>query len=230
MATTTPTSPPYTPKTLATCITARHSTRLFTPDPVPITTLRTCATLATNAPSNSNTQPWRLRLAHGTARTRIVSALQTAAAHHGPRIAPLPAEFNHFRSAMGHKLYGPEGWNIPRENKEDHYQAQLRNYEFFGAPVCGLITLCDERLTAMDAMCVGLFVQNFVLALTERGLGSCLQVSIVGFPEVVRDVFKVGSEEVLLCGIAIGWPAVHPVNQLDIGREEVDEVLIMLEE
>lgn len=221
---------PYTPKTLATCITTRHSTRLFTPDPVPASILRACATLATNAPSNSNTQPWRLRLAHGPARARIVSALQSAANDHGPRIAPLPAEFNHFRSAMGHKLYGPEGWNIPRDDAAHHLEAQLRNYEFFGAPVCGLITLCDERLTAMDAMCVGLFVQNFVLALTERGLGSCLQVSVVGFPEVVRREFGVGAEEVLLCGIAIGWPAVHPVNVLDIGREDVDEVLILLDE
>jgi nitroreductase len=41
-------------------------------------------------------------------------------------------------------------------------------------------------LSRWDAMSVGMFVQTFLLALTERGLGSCAEVSVVGYPEIVR--------------------------------------------
>jgi nitroreductase len=35
-------------------------------------------------------------------------------------------------------------------------------------------------------MSVGMFLQTLLLALTARGLGTCVEVSIAGYPEVVR--------------------------------------------
>lgn len=97
----------------------------------------------------------------------------------------------------------------------------LRNYEFFGAPVCGIITM-DAHLSPMDGMSVGMFVQTFLLALVERGLGTCLQESVTGYPEVIRREFNIPDDEMLLSGIAIGYPAKHPVNDLVVRRDEVD--------
>jgi hypothetical protein len=37
-----------------------------------------------------------------------------------------------------------------------------------------------------DAVSVGMFLQTLLLALTERALGSCVEVSIAGYPEIVR--------------------------------------------
>ena len=64
-------------------------------------------------------------------------------------------------------------------------------------------------LTAVDAMSVGMFVQTLMLALTEQGLGTCLQVSVTGYSEVLRMEFGIGVDRRILCGIAVGYPAPH---------------------
>jgi hypothetical protein len=46
--------------------------------------------------------------------------------------------------------------------------AVLRNWEFFRAPVAGIV--CMHRdLGPADALSVGMFLQTLLLALTERG-------------------------------------------------------------
>ena len=41
-------------------------------------------------------------------------------------------------------------------------------------------------LDYVDAIGVGLFLQTLLLGLTARGLGTCVQVSIAGYPEKIR--------------------------------------------
>lgn len=148
-------SPPT--KTLSEIIQARHSTRSFTTQPVPDSLLQSCLRLAQQAPSNSNIQNWHLHLATGPARSRIVSALSSAARITSPRIPPLPAKFKQYRSELGKLLYGPRGYNIPRSDKDAHREAQLRNFTFFDAPVVGVISQ-DKCLEKVDAICVRLFI------------------------------------------------------------------------
>jgi hypothetical protein len=62
--------------TLEQCVRGRHSTRYFKEDLVPMNVVRECLSLAQLAPSNSNIQPWRMTIATGQARDRIVAALQ----------------------------------------------------------------------------------------------------------------------------------------------------------
>ena len=166
-------------------------------------------------------------MARGAARERVVSALRAEAQQRGPNVPPLPEAFKHFRSDLGHRLYGEEGYGIKREEKEKHKQAVLRNYEFFGAPVVGVITMHHD-LTPVDAMSVGMFIQTLMLALTEQGLGTCLQVSVTGYPEILRREFKLPEDQLILCGIAIGHPAEHnKVNDLVMTREDVDRQMTL---
>ena len=213
---------PYHAESLETCVRHRHSIRIYKDSRVEEALLRQWVALAQLAPSNSNMQNWRLTLARGPARDRVVSALKAEADQKGPNVPPLPDDFAHFRSEFGHKLYGEEGYDIKRGEKEKHKQATLRNYEFFGAPVCGVITMHHD-LTPVDAMSVGMFVQTFMLALTERGLGTCLQVSVTGYPEILRKEFKLPDNQKILCGIAIGWLEEDEVNKLVMSRDDVDK-------
>jgi nitroreductase len=57
-----------------------------------------------------------------------------------------------------------------------------------------------------DALSVGMFLQTLLLALTERGLGSCLDISISGYPKIVRAQLAIPTELSILCGLAIGYP------------------------
>ena len=218
---------PYHPESLETCVRHRHSIRFYKDEDVEEQILRECVALAQLAPSNSNMQNWRLHLAHQDARHRVVSALKEEVQNQGPNMPPLPEDFKHFRSDLGQKLYGEEGYAISREEKEKHMQAVMRNYEFFGAPVCGVITMHSD-LTHVDAMSVGMFVQTLMLALTERGLGTCLQGSVTGYPEVLRREFKLPDDQKILCGIAIGHPAEHnKVNDLVMSREDIEKQMTM---
>ena len=64
-------------------------------------------------------------------------------------------------------------------------------------------------------MGVGMFVQTLLLALTARGLGTCVQVSIAGYPDIVREQLDISEDMRVLCGLAIGYPdPTFPANAL----------------
>jgi nitroreductase len=73
----------------------RRSTRLFLRDkPVPRELLDEALSLAMRAPSNSNVQPWRLFVATGPRRDRLVEALLEQASVELPVTTGLPGEFH----------------------------------------------------------------------------------------------------------------------------------------
>jgi nitroreductase len=75
---------------------------------------------------------------------------------------------------------------IAREDRARHTAAVLRNWEFFRA--VGRHCLHAPGPRPADALSVGMFLQTLLLALTERGLGGCVEASIARCPEIVRAV------------------------------------------
>lgn len=206
-------------------IRARRSTRMFLPDrPVPRHLVDEALALAICAPSNSNIQPWHMEFASGAARDRLVAALLHEARSRPPRIPALPDAFAHLRRELGAQVYGSMG--IAREDTEARSVAVLRNWEFFRAPLAGIV--CMHRdLGNVDALGVGMFLQTFVLALTARGLGTCVQVSIAGYPEIVNAELAIPQEFSILCGLAVGYPdPSFPANNLRIGRHPIKESVV----
>ena len=75
-----------------------------------------------------------------------------------------------------------------------------------------------------------MFLQTLVLALTARGLGACVQVSIAGYPEIVRDQLDIPIEFTILCGLAVGYPDPgFPANKLRIGRNPIENDVVFLD-
>src|SRR5215469_9966108 len=205
----------------------RHSTRLFLRQPVPRELLDEALALAVHAPSNSNIQPWHIFFASGPRRDRFVAALLAAAQSGPPNIPPLPESFKHFRSELGAQVYGAMG--ITREDKAGHTAAVLRNWEFFRAPLAGILCM-HKDLGLTDALGVGMFLQTLLLALTARGLGTCVEVSIAGYPEIVRAQLAIPEELSILCGLAVGYPDPDfPANKLHIGREAIGKNVVFLD-
>ncbi len=139
----------------------RHSTRKFLSKPVPRILLDEALALAQLAPSNSNTQPWRVVFAEGIRRDQLKTALLKQAQHFDvsqlPRIAQLPEAFQRYRQELGAQVYGAMG--IDREDTASRERAVLRNYEFFGAPVVGIVCMHRE-LGDADALSVGIYITN----------------------------------------------------------------------
>src|SRR5262249_30830820 len=205
----------------------RHSTRLFLPKPVPREWVDEALALAVQARSNSNIQPWHVVFASGPARDRLVAALLEEAHRGPPNIPPLPESFRHFRKELGAEVYGAMG--ITREDKVGHDAAVMRNWEFFRAPLAGIV--CMHRdLGPADALSVGMFLQTLLLALTARSLGTCVEVSVAGYPESVRAQLAIPAELSILCGLAVGYPdADFPANRLHVAREPIGKNVVFLD-
>jgi nitroreductase len=207
---------------------ARRSTRMFLRDkPVPRELLDEALALAMRAPSNTNLQPWRLFLATGARRDRLVEALLERATLGFPETVGLPEDFAPVRQEFGALVYGAMG--IARDDKESRRLARLRNWEFFRAPVAGVV--CMHRdLGPADSVGVGMFLQTLLLALTERGIGSCAQASIAHFPDVLRAQLDIPEELTVLCGVSIGYPDPgFPANNLSVPRNPIEKNVVFLD-
>jgi nitroreductase len=206
----------------------RRSSRLFLPEPVPRHLITESLELAMRAPSNSNVQPWHVVFTAGEARDRLVEALLEKARSEPPKVPELPAAFAHMRRDLGGQVYGSMG--IARSDSAARRIAVLRNWEFFRAPVGGVVFM-HQDLGLVDSMGVGMFLQTLVLALTARGLGTCVQVSIAGYPEIIREQLGISAEMNILCGLAIGYPDPEfPGNSLRVGRDSLDQHVVFLDE
>jgi nitroreductase len=206
----------------------RRSTRMFRPDkPVPGELIDEALELAIRAPSNSNIQPWRLALVSGPARDRLVAAMLDEAQTKPPKVPPLPAAFEHYRRDVGAQVYGSMG--ITRDDTEARRLAVLRNWEFFRAPIGGIVSM-HRDLHHVDSLGVGMFLQTFLLALTARGLGTCVQVAIAGYPEILHEQLAIPAEYMILCGLAIGYPDPEfPANNLHIERNPIEQNVTFLD-
>ena len=206
-------------------ITDRRSIRMFQTDrPVPRELVDEALELAVRAPSNSNIQPWHLELVSGPALQRLVAALTHEARAKPPVVPQLPQSFAHMRGELGAVVYGSMG--ITRDDIDGRREAVLRNWEFFRAPLAGIV--CMHRdLDHVDSLGVGMFLQTFVLSLTARGLGTCVQVSIAGYPHILHAQLAIPPEYRIMCGLAIGYPDPDfPANQLHIPRNPIADNVV----
>ena len=205
----------------------RHSTRMFLPKPVPQALVDEAVALAQLAPSNSNIQPWHVVFVSGPPRDRLVAAMLEEAERRPPNIPPLPESFQHYRRELGAEVYGAMG--IPIDDTAGHLTAVMRNWEFFRAPQAAIV--CMHRdLGPADALSVGMFLQTLLLVLTERGLGSCVEVSVAGYPELIRAQLSIPEELTILCAVAVGYSDPDfPANKLHIARDPVQKNVVFLD-
>ncbi|MEZ0356209.1 nitroreductase [Mycobacterium sp. SA01] len=207
---------------------ARRSTRLFhSGRPVQRADVLEALDLARRAPSNSNSQPWHLVFASGPALDRLVAALVNASRDREPAIPPLPAEFENAKFALGEQLYGSMG--IARDDVDSRRRAVAFNWRFYNAPLAGIVCM-NRELHHVDSLGVGMFLQTLLLGLTARGLGTCVQMLIAGYPDVVREELAIPDRYEILCGLAIGYPVEEfPSNNLDVPRKPLDECVVFID-
>ena len=73
-------------------------------------------------------------------------------------------------------------------------------------------------------------MQTLLLALTARGLGTCVEVSLAGYPDVVRTQLNIPPELAIICGLAVGYPDPDfPTNKLNSGREAGEKSVVFLD-
>jgi nitroreductase len=206
---------------------ARRSVRAFKPDPVPFALVAELLTLASQAPSGTNIQPWKMHVVAGEVRARLE---REVLAHRDTQPPDDSAEFprhskrkDPYTSRMrklGKDMYTLIG--VPKGDQAANWAQWGRNYRFFDAPV-GLIFTIDKDLDAMSFLDIGIFMQSFMLAAKARGLDTCAQGAWNSYWTATRRVLAIPDDEYIVCGVSLGYAdETAPVNALVSDREPLD--------
>jgi nitroreductase len=203
----------------------RHSKRAFLARPVPRDVLENLLRAAAHAPSTRNGQPWQVAVVTGPRRDALARRL---CAELDRGVTPRPDfEYRPGRSDDATAARAREasvGVLLAKGRDDDRAarRAHLRdNLEFYGAPVEMIFHLpVDARPGQFLEM--GFFLQNVMLSLVARGLGSCPQVSVAGYPDIIRTELGLGADRLVVCGLAVGYPDESmPVNRFQPGRADL---------
>lgn len=213
---------------IITAIKQRHTCRAFLAKPVATELVEQILSAASWAPSGVNTQPWHVHVLTGKAKDTLSSALiaaRQAETPANPDYAYYPTTWDAVyatrRKDCGIRLY--KALDIKKDDPEARLKAWNNNYTFFGAPVGMLFTL-DASLNTGSYVDMGMFLQNIMLAALAFGLATCPQASLAEFPDIVRKQLGLADEQVVLCGMSLGYPDMdHPVNNYRLDRAAVTE-------
>jgi nitroreductase len=212
-------------------ITSRHSIRAFLPTPIPRETIEAILSVASRAPSGTNTQPWQVHVLTGGALKqvcdRIVSVYDDPEqrAQHTEEYAYYPLEWRSpyidRRRKVGWDLYSLLG--IGKGDKARMHAQHGRNFRFFDAPV-GLIFTVDRILQTGSWLDYGMFLQNIMVAARGRGLDTCPQAAFTQYHQVLKEELDLSPDVMVVCGMALGHadPSA-PENTLVTERDPVSQ-------
>ena len=202
--------------TVEEAISQRRSLRGFLNKPVEREVIERILFLAGRAPSGTNMQPWKGHVMTGNVLKRFGEGLLTAAndpnAENNSEFSYYPDEFfepyKGRRRKVGWDLYGLLG--IKKGDFEKTKAQHDRNLIFFDAPV-GMIFTIHRDLKIGSCLDFGMFLQNVMILARSHGL------------ETIREFIPVGDENIVVCGMAIGfadWS--RPENALIPDREPLE--------
>ena len=176
-----------------------HSTHKFQVDkPVPLDVLTKCLSLAQQTPSNNNLQPWRMTVCTGKTLIGLKASLVNAFNSHVPlQIPQVPKKYLHIHN------HQPPGYNVACEDRQARSK-MIETLNNYGAP-CVAIASIENTLSTADIVSVGMYLQTLIILLSEQGLDTIPQVSITGYPELIRRELAISDDMTILCGLAIGY-------------------------
>jgi nitroreductase len=191
-------------------INSRRSMRVFKTDAVPQADIEWIIANASRAASNGNLQPWKLYVTQGKARQRLSTAILKAMddGDNGPgaeyNVYPkeFTAVYDERRKLVGKQLYTLLG--LPRGDAAGMLKQFRKNYDFFDAPV-GMILCVERRMGNGQWIDCGIFLDQLMLLAREKGLHTCPQAAFSRYQHVVRRELKIAEEEVVICGLALGY-------------------------
>lgn len=211
-------------------VATRRSVRAYLPRPVPPQDIEEILTLAARTASNSNTQPWHVHVVTGRTKRDLAESLWDALENDDRTTPEFPYQPD------------PDRWSEPLRSRRRRFGDELyrctlgvehhdtagrlahhrRNYDFFGAPV-GLILTVDRRALGGGLIDAGAFLQALVLLARARGLDTCPQASFLDFHPVVRRHLRIPTEQMVVCGLALGYADdSHCLGGLTTEREPVE--------
>lgn len=227
----------------------RRSIRDFLDKPVSEAVIHEILKEALEAPSSSNTQPFKVVVATGdvlqkigeeltakykaslTLRKKNIFGKIITARKYGLKpnkiYETIQGKYSgifqerRVKTAVG--LYKVLG--ISRDDKKRRNEEMAKNFYFFGAPAAIWI-FANPKMKYTALVDTGIFMQNIMLSATSKGLGTCPQGALNLWRDPVDKHFKIPKGYELVCGLSLGYPSEHLVNFYRPEKISVSELLI----
>ncbi len=183
----------------------RRSTRAFLDEPVGRATLETLLSLAGEAPSAINLQPWEVTVVTGEERRRLSRLLLKRLHERNISCAPgarrsLPEHFVERERGLLECMSPSLPDDIPFSMFINEGSC-----DFYGAPAA-LILSIDDVFSSARYTDMGILAGYLVLAAHDLGLGTCPIGLITAFEEEIRESLNLSEEKHVILGIAVGHP------------------------
>lgn len=203
----------------------RRSVRGFRVDAVPDSLIEHIFTVAQQAPSGCNAQPWVVHVVSGDAAARIrallydIAVSDTPPAPDVPLGSPYSGDYRERQIDAAKALFAATG--VARDDQEARFRSAIRNFRFFDAPHAAFIFLPD-CFGLREASDCGMFAQTLMLAMSAHGLGSCAQGALSHYADLIHRELGVPDHHRLLFGIAFGYEDdAHPANAARVARAPI---------
>ncbi|OTG87642.1 hypothetical protein B9T31_03850 [Acinetobacter sp. ANC 4558] len=212
----------------------RHSVRAFTSQDVSDECLQDMLNKAARAPSGTNTQPWKVYVVKDQTKQQITEQVVASVNSVYEGIQPksnFTPPYAYYsdqwfepylqrRRENGWSMYGILG--ISKGDRWAMHQQQLRNFQFFDAPV-GLFFTTHRALEAGAKMAIAMLMQNIMLLAKAQGLDTCPQASWNDYHEIIMPILGAEQDEIFICGMSLGYADQSSViNQLHTPREPIE--------
>ena len=180
----------------------RRSTRGFLKKSVERETLEKLLSLATQAPSAINLQPWEFTVVSGKEKERLsrllVKRMRERNISCGPGAKkPLPDYFRERERGLLNVMLP----NLPGSLRFQDFVNE-GSCNFYGAPTAIIITL-DSVFSTARLTDIGIVVGYLVLAAHTLGLGTCPIGLITAFDDDIRDVLSIPEEKEVVIGVGV---------------------------
>ena len=209
-------------------VNSRHSLRAFLPQAVDDETLGRIFSVAQQAPSNCNSQPWIVHVVSGEKLETLRKEMpERFAAGNFTMDFPYDGVYHGVykdrQYGAAQALYAAAG--IAREDKVKRNEQFMRNFTFFDAPHVAFLFM-PEPFGLREAADLGMYAQTLMLTLTAHGLGSCPQTALGFQADFVREQLGIDATNKLVFGISFGHPNPEdPVNACVTDRAMLAETV-----
>lgn len=207
----------------------RKSIRGYNKEPVSKEVISKILNVATCAPSASNTQPWEFTVVAGKVLDNIRHGNIEKLTSGTPPNPDIPRDivyqgiYKQRQVELAVKIFKLMG--ITRNDKVKRAEWMQRGFRFFDAPAAIIISIdksLDETWTVFD---IGAISQTICIVALNYGLGTCIDVQGVMFPEIIRKYTDIPESKRIVISIAIGYPDWDfPANKLKSDRESIENI------
>ncbi|MDO8567879.1 MAG: nitroreductase [Dehalococcoidales bacterium] len=191
-------------------IQSRRSTRGFKSKPVPRKVLEEILETCRWVPSAQNTQSWELTVLGGEVMKKVKARLAENIKNNVKTTSELPVPDlpqPYLQRATDHRdctdaAQFPPGTPDLAEKRAEYW---VKGGCFHDAPN-GIIISMERCLYPKMVFDMGIMAQTICLAAMNFGLGTCITLRPVYWPDMLRELLGIPQSKLIVMAIAIGYP------------------------